>query len=93
MWIMYAVLSSFFAGITSILAKCGIKETDTNIATAIRTGVVLVFSWFMVWITGTMTGINNIDFLRRTIDMEKSIGNAGNQRWNMADDNKNRINA
>lgn len=93
MWIMYAVLSSFFAGITSILAKCGIKETDTNIATAIRTGVVLVFSWFMVWITGTMTGINNIDFLRQTIDMEKSIGNAGNQRWNMADDNKNRINA
>lgn len=62
MWILYAVLSSFFAGITSILAKCGIKETDTNIATAIRTGVVLVFSWFMVWITGTMTGINNIDF-------------------------------
>lgn len=62
MWIMYAVLSSFFAGITSILAKCGIKETDTNIATAIRTGVVLVFSWFMVWITGAMTGINDIDF-------------------------------
>ena len=93
MWILYAVLSSFFAGITSILAKCGIKETDTNIATAIRTGVVLVFSWFMVWITGAMTGINNIDFLRRTIDMGKSIGNAGNQRWNMADDNKNRINA
>lgn len=62
MWIMYAVLSSFFAGITSILAKCGIKETDTNIATAIRTGVVLVFSWFMVWITGSMTGINDIDF-------------------------------
>lgn len=62
MWILYAVLSSFFAGITSILAKCGIKETDTNIATAIRTGVVLVFSWFMVWITGAMTGINDIDF-------------------------------
>lgn len=93
MWIMYAVLSSFFAGITSILAKCGIKETDTNIATAIRTGVVLVFSWFMVWITGTMTGINNIDFLRRTIDMEKSIGNDCNQCWHVADDNENRINA
>lgn len=62
MWILYAVLSSFFAGITSILAKCGIKETDTNIATAIRTGVVLVFSWFMVWITGAMTGINDIYF-------------------------------
>ena len=62
MWIMYAVLSSFFAGITSILAKCGIRETDTNIATAIRTGVVLVFSWFMVWITGAMTEIADIDF-------------------------------
>lgn len=62
MWILYAVLSSFFAGITSILAKCGIKETDTNIATAIRTGVVLVFSWFMVWITGAMTEIADIDF-------------------------------
>lgn len=62
MWIMYAVLSSFFAGITSILAKCGIRETDTNIATAIRTGVVLVFSWFIVWITGAMTEIADIDF-------------------------------
>lgn len=62
MWILYAVLSSFFAGITSILAKCGIRETDTNIATAIRTGVVLVFSWFMVWITGAMTEIADIDF-------------------------------
>ena len=62
MWILYAVLTSFFAGITSILAKCGIKETDTNIATAIRTGVVLVFSWFMVWITGAMTELTILTF-------------------------------
>ena len=47
MWIVYAVGSSFFAGITSILAKCGIRETDSNVATAIRTVVVLIFSWLM----------------------------------------------
>lgn len=44
MWIIYAIVSSFFAGITSILAKCGIKKADSNVATAIRTVVVLVFS-------------------------------------------------
>lgn len=45
MWLLYAVGSSFFAGITSILAKCGIKKTDSDVATAIRTIVVLLFSW------------------------------------------------
>ena len=53
MWIIYAIVSSFFAGITSILAKCGIKKADSNVATAIRTVVVLVFSWFMALMTGT----------------------------------------
>lgn len=53
MWLLYAVGSSFFAGITSILAKCGIKKTDSDVATAIRTIVVLLFSWLMVLITGT----------------------------------------
>lgn len=52
MWIFYAVGSSFFAGITAILAKCGIKKTDSDVATAIRTIVVFLFSWLMVWITG-----------------------------------------
>ena len=60
MWILYAAGSSFFAGITAILAKCGIKKTDSDVATAIRTVVVLIFSWLMVMITGTWTGIANI---------------------------------
>lgn len=60
MWIFYAIASSFFAGITSILAKCGIRKTDSNVATAIRTVVVLVFSWLMVLLTGTWTGIMQI---------------------------------
>lgn len=60
MWIFFAIGSSFFAGITSILAKCGIKNTDSNVATAIRTVVVLLFSWLMVVITGSWTGITQI---------------------------------
>ena len=61
MWIFYAIASSFFAGITAILAKCGIKKTDSNVATAIRTAVVLLFSWLMVWITGAAGEIVRID--------------------------------
>ena len=60
MWMFYAIGSSFFAGITAILAKCGIRKTDSNVATAIRTIVVLLFSWLMVLITGTWTGISEI---------------------------------
>lgn len=61
MWIFYAIGSSFFAGITAILAKCGIKKTDSDVATAIRTVVVLLFSWLMVLMTGTWGGITQID--------------------------------
>ncbi len=53
MWIIAACLSAFFAGITSILAKCGIKKTDSDVATAIRTIVVLIFSWVMVLVVGS----------------------------------------
>lgn len=60
MWILYATGSAFFAGITSILAKCGISKTDSDVATAIRTIVVLVFSWVMTLITGTLSGITEI---------------------------------
>ena len=60
MWILFAVGSSFFAGITSILAKIGIKKADSNVATAVRTTVVLVFSWIMVLIVGSGTQIGNI---------------------------------
>lgn len=61
MWIVCAIASSFFAGITAILAKCGIKRTDSDVATAIRTVVVFVFSWIMVGITGEGGGIVSID--------------------------------
>lgn len=60
MWILYAVLSSFFAGITSILAKCGIKKTDSTVATAIRTIVVLFMSFIMVIIAGSISEISEI---------------------------------
>ena len=53
MWLAAAVISAFFAGLTSILAKCGIKKTDSDLATALRTIVVLAFSWVMVFVTGT----------------------------------------
>lgn len=53
MWLIYAFGSAFFAGITAILAKCGIRRTDFTVATAVRTCVVLVFSWAMVLLTGT----------------------------------------
>lgn len=61
MWILFAFGSALFAGITSILAKCGIRKTDSNVATAIRTIVVLLFSWLMVFITGSQSQIGAID--------------------------------
>lgn len=61
MWMIYAVGSAFFAGITAILAKCGIKKTDSDVATAIRTVVVLLFSWVMVLLTGSAADITQID--------------------------------
>lgn len=61
MWVAYALGSAFFAGITSILAKCGIRNTDSHVATAIRTIVVLIFSWLMVFITGSEKQFSNID--------------------------------
>ena len=60
MWILYAAGSSFFAGITAILAKCGIQKTDSDVATALRTVVVFVFSWIMVLLTGTISEWKNI---------------------------------
>lgn len=60
MWIVFAFASALFAGLTAILAKCGIKNTDSNVATALRTIVVLVFSWIMVFVAGAQSGIRNI---------------------------------
>ena len=59
-WIIAAVFSAVFAGLTSILAKCGIKKTDSDLATALRTIVVLAFSWLMVFVVGSQTTIVNI---------------------------------
>lgn len=59
-WLMMAVLSAVFAGLTSILAKCGIRKTDSDVATALRTVVVLLFSWLMVLIVGSFDSITEI---------------------------------
>ena len=60
MWVIFSFGSALFAGITSILAKCGIRKTDSTVATAIRTVVVLAFSWLMVFIVGSQSGIGEI---------------------------------
>jgi transporter family protein len=60
MWIVYALLSAFFASLTSILAKIGIENINSNLATAIRTVVVLVMSWAVVFATGKHSDIANI---------------------------------
>ena len=60
-WLTVAILSAFFAGLTSILAKCGIKKTDSDLATAIRTIVVLIFSWIMVLVVGSQHTITEIE--------------------------------
>ena len=61
MWILYALGSAFFAGVTAILAKVGVKDVDSHVATAIRTIIVLIFSWVMVFIIGSQSEIVNID--------------------------------
>lgn len=61
LWIIAAILSAVFAGVTSILAKCGIKKTDSDLATAIRTVVVLIFSWVMVFVVGSQGTIVEIE--------------------------------
>lgn len=61
MWILFAFGSALFAGLTSILAKCGIQKTDSTMATAIRTIVVLLFSWLMVFLAGSQSQIASIN--------------------------------
>lgn len=60
MWLTAAVFSAVFAALTAILAKCGIRKTDSDVATAIRTAVVLVFAWIMVFISGSAGSISQI---------------------------------
>lgn len=61
MWLVYAFASALFAGVTSILAKIGIEKVDSNLATALRTIVVLVFAWLMVFVVGSQATIGDID--------------------------------
>lgn len=60
MWLLYAILSAVFAALTSILAKIGIESVNSTLATAIRTIVVLVMAWIMVFVSGTQSGIVDI---------------------------------
>lgn len=60
MWIVFAFGSALFAGLTAVLAKCGIKKTDSDVATAVRTVIVLIFSWLMVWLVGSASTITEI---------------------------------
>ena len=60
MWILFALASAIFAGLTSILAKCGIRKTDSTLATAVRTVVVLAFSWLMVFVVGSQSQLTRI---------------------------------
>lgn len=60
MWILFAFGSAIFSGVTAILAKCGIKNTDTNVATALRTIIILLFSWIMVFMNGSFTTIDSV---------------------------------
>ena len=60
MWILFAFGSALFAGLTAILAKIGIKNVDSNVATAIRTIIILIFSWLMVFIVGSFNTISDI---------------------------------
>lgn len=60
MWLVYAFGSAFFAGVTAVLAKMGIKNTDSNVATAIRTIIILIFSWLMVFVVGSFGTISEV---------------------------------
>lgn len=60
-WLFYACGSAVFAGLTAILAKCGIRKVNSNLATALRTGVVLIFAWLIVFITGAQSGLGTIN--------------------------------
>jgi transporter family protein len=60
MWIVFAILSAVFAALTSILAKVGIEGVDSNLATAVRTIVVVIMAWAMVFITNTQSGLSQI---------------------------------
>lgn len=79
MWLGFAIGSAFFAGVTSILAKCGIKKTDSNVATAVRTIVVLAFSWLMVLLVGSQDQLR--DLTAKTLTFLVLSGLATGASW------------
>ena len=79
MWILFAFASALFAGLTAILAKCGVRRTDSTVATAIRTVIVLAFSWGMVFLTGAQSGLGSIG--RRTLLFLVLSGLATGASW------------
>jgi transporter family protein len=60
MWVLFAFGSALFAGITAVLSKIGMQDMDSDVGTAVRTGVVLVFSWMMVFLTGSIGTVGEI---------------------------------
>ena len=79
MWLLFAFLSALFAGLTAILAKCGIENMDSNVATAIRTIVVLIFSWVLVFVMGVQNGIFHL--FGKTITFLVLSGAATGASW------------
>lgn len=79
MWIIYAAGSAFFAGVTSILAKCGIRKTDSTTATAVRTVVILIFSWIIAAMAGSVDQIRFLD--RKTLLFLVLSGLATGASW------------
>lgn len=81
MWILFAFGSALFAGLTSILAKCGIRKTDSTVATAIRTIAVLIFSWLMVFVVGSQETISAISgktlLFHEKLTRKSALGLAG----------------
>lgn len=77
MWILYAFLSAIFAGLTSILAKIGIENTDSHVATALRTIVIVIFSWIMVFIIGSQNTISEISSKSFTFLMLSGLSTGG----------------
>ena len=79
MWIIFAFASALFAGLTSILAKCGIRATDSTLATAVRTIIVLLFSWLMVFVVGSQSQI--VDINAKTLTFLILSGLATGASW------------
>ncbi|MDQ6808507.1 MAG: EamA family transporter [Verrucomicrobiota bacterium] len=78
-WFAWALLSAVFAGSTAILAKVGVEGVSSNLATAIRTAVILVFSWGLIWFTGEARGVSTLN--RRTLVFLVFSGLATGLSW------------